>query len=160
MRVLHFVALSLHAACPATVSAVKRGWVYFTEIPTIPAADLQTVDQLWRAASNNRFGYSVQKEMWVQVRDHSGDACLKDLARPAFSMRLCLIWLDQGKGCCTVLLYQWLGLGSPFGGCLGQMWGAASNNRLGYSVQEEMWVQVRCETGMPVSSVQIFHLDP
>lgn len=34
----------------------------------IPAADLQTVDALWKAASNNRFGYSVQKEMWVQVR--------------------------------------------------------------------------------------------
>ncbi|KAF6264291.1 hypothetical protein COO60DRAFT_1634466 [Scenedesmus sp. NREL 46B-D3] len=47
--------------------AVQRGWVYFTEVPTIPSADLQTVDQLWRAASNNRFGYSVQKEMWVQA---------------------------------------------------------------------------------------------
>lgn len=47
--------------------AVQRGWVYFTEVPTIPAADLQTVDALWRAASNNRFGYSVQKEMWVQA---------------------------------------------------------------------------------------------
>jgi hypothetical protein len=34
----------------------------------IPAADLQTVDALWKSASNNRFGYSVQKEMWVQVR--------------------------------------------------------------------------------------------
>jgi hypothetical protein len=52
--------------------AVQRGWVYFTEIPTIPAADLQTVDQLWRAASNNCFGYSVQKEMWVQVRGGTG----------------------------------------------------------------------------------------
>jgi hypothetical protein len=48
--------------------AVQRNWVYFTEVPSIPAADLQTVDALWRAASNNRFGYSVQKEMWVQVR--------------------------------------------------------------------------------------------
>lgn len=51
----------------AGTGAVQRGWVYFTEIPSIPAADLQTVDQLWRAASGNRFGYSVQKEMWVQA---------------------------------------------------------------------------------------------
>lgn len=47
--------------------AVQRGWVYFTEVPPIPAADLLTVDALWKAASNNKFGYSVQKEMWVQV---------------------------------------------------------------------------------------------
>lgn len=48
--------------------AVQRGWVYFTEVPTIPATDLQTVDALWRTASKNKFGYSVQKEMWIQVR--------------------------------------------------------------------------------------------
>eukprot|EP00878_Enallax_costatus_P002885 GHUV01003079.1.p1 GENE.GHUV01003079.1~~GHUV01003079.1.p1 ORF type:complete len:255 (+),score=63.15 GHUV01003079.1:160-924(+) len=47
--------------------AQQRGWVYFTEVPPIPATDLQTVDALWRAASNNKFGYSVQKEMWVQA---------------------------------------------------------------------------------------------
>eukprot|EP00879_Flechtneria_rotunda_P018571 GHRR01019487.1.p5 GENE.GHRR01019487.1~~GHRR01019487.1.p5 ORF type:complete len:102 (+),score=16.87 GHRR01019487.1:3139-3444(+) len=48
--------------------AIQRGWVYFTEVPTIPAADLQTVDALWLAASNNKFGYSVQRERWLQVR--------------------------------------------------------------------------------------------
>lgn len=34
----------------------------------IPARDLQTVDALWRAASGGRFGYSVQKELWIQNR--------------------------------------------------------------------------------------------
>jgi hypothetical protein len=77
--------------------AVKRKWVYFTEarpprgvrggaglpagaagpltqvggraqVKFIPAADLQTLDRLWRAASGNKFGYSVQKELWVQNR--------------------------------------------------------------------------------------------
>ena len=29
---------------------------------------LQTIDALWRAASDNLFGYSVQREVWVQNR--------------------------------------------------------------------------------------------
>eukprot|EP00877_Chromochloris_zofingiensis_P007130 jgi/Chrzof1/2670/Cz11g24180.t1_GUN4[v5.2] len=56
-------ALLIKLAGPA---AVQRGWVYFTEVSPIPAADLQTVDALWRAASNNKFGYSIQKEVWQQ----------------------------------------------------------------------------------------------
>jgi len=57
-------ALLIKMAGPGSV---QRGWVYFTEVPMIPAADLQTVDALWKAASNGKFGYSVQKEMWVQA---------------------------------------------------------------------------------------------
>jgi hypothetical protein len=41
--------------------------VYFTEVKSIPADDLRTVDALWRAASGGRFGYSVQREMWAQA---------------------------------------------------------------------------------------------
>lgn len=46
--------------------AVRRGWVYYTEVKTIPVKDLQTIDKLWKTASNGKFGYSVQKELWVQ----------------------------------------------------------------------------------------------
>lgn len=46
--------------------AVARGWVYFSEVKTIPAEDLQTVDALWRAASKGKFGYSVQRELFQQ----------------------------------------------------------------------------------------------
>ncbi|CAG9467386.1 unnamed protein product [Pedinophyceae sp. YPF-701] len=52
----------------AGAEAVARGWVYFTEVRNIPAADLQTVDNLWRAASNNKFGYTAQREVWIQNR--------------------------------------------------------------------------------------------
>jgi hypothetical protein len=45
--------------------AVKRNWVYFTEVKSIDTADLQTLDALWSAASNGKFGYQVQKELWV-----------------------------------------------------------------------------------------------
>jgi len=48
--------------------AVLRGWVYFTEVKDIPAADLQTVDKLWLAASGGRYGYSVQKKAWIKSR--------------------------------------------------------------------------------------------
>jgi hypothetical protein len=54
---------TLLTSCPTFVDVLLSA-----EVPMIPAADLQTVDALWRSASNNRFGYSVQKEMWVQVR--------------------------------------------------------------------------------------------
>merc|ERR1712224_887507 len=37
--------------------AVLRGWVYFTEVKEIPACDLRTVDNLWQAYSNGRYGY-------------------------------------------------------------------------------------------------------
>jgi hypothetical protein len=46
--------------------AVKRNWVYFSEVKFIPEQDLQTIDALWKAASGGKFGYSVQKEVWMQ----------------------------------------------------------------------------------------------
>ena len=38
------------------------------QVKFIPEADLRVMDGLWRAASNGKFGYSVQKELWVQNR--------------------------------------------------------------------------------------------
>lgn len=35
--------------------AEKRTWVYFTEVKFIANKDLQTIDNLWRAASKNRY---------------------------------------------------------------------------------------------------------
>lgn len=35
--------------------AEKRNWVYFTEVKFISNIDLQTIDNLWRAASKNRY---------------------------------------------------------------------------------------------------------
>lgn len=48
--------------------AEKRNWVYFSEVKFISSTDLQTIDKLWRAASKNRQGFSIQKEMWMQNR--------------------------------------------------------------------------------------------
>jgi hypothetical protein len=38
------------------------------QVKFIPEADLRAIDGLWRAASKGKFGYSVQKEIWVQNR--------------------------------------------------------------------------------------------
>ncbi len=45
-------------------AAVKRGYVFFSEVQFIPEADLKAIDDLWRQHSNNKFGYSVQKRIW------------------------------------------------------------------------------------------------
>ncbi|KAG9447067.1 hypothetical protein H6P81_013195 [Aristolochia fimbriata] len=45
-------------------AAVKRGYVFFSEVQFISESDLQTIDRLWRESSDNKFGYSVQKRIW------------------------------------------------------------------------------------------------
>lgn len=51
-------------------NARKRKWVYFTEVRSIPSADMRTVDLLWRHFSNGRFGYSVQRYLFVTSCNH------------------------------------------------------------------------------------------
>jgi len=45
--------------------AETREWVYYSEVKDIPAADLATIDALWRGYSNGRFGFSVQRAIWL-----------------------------------------------------------------------------------------------
>jgi hypothetical protein len=51
----------------ASEAAQARKWVYFTEVNHIPVADLRTVNALWLAYSDGKFGYSVQREIWLGV---------------------------------------------------------------------------------------------
>jgi GUN4-like len=46
-------------------AAIARKWVYFTEIEQFPVSDLQTIDRLWLAHSENKFGFSVQRQIWL-----------------------------------------------------------------------------------------------
>eukprot|EP00898_Chlorokybus_atmophyticus_P004188 jgi/Chlat1/4770/Chrsp308S04742 len=46
--------------------AAARKWVYFSEVQFITATDLKTIDALWRHFSNEKFGFSVQKKIWVR----------------------------------------------------------------------------------------------
>ncbi|KAL4528513.1 hypothetical protein Ndes2526B_g07361 [Nannochloris sp. 'desiccata'] len=48
--------------------AIQRNWVYWSEVKSISEEDMRTLDALWSAASNGKFGYKVQRDMWVQNR--------------------------------------------------------------------------------------------
>jgi len=52
----------------AGLAAEKRGWVYFSEVKSIPVADLTTIDGLWQHFSNGKFGYAAQKKIWKKCR--------------------------------------------------------------------------------------------
>jgi hypothetical protein len=47
--------------------AVQRKWTYFTEVEAFPVADLQTIDALWWVHSEGKFGFSVQRKLWLSV---------------------------------------------------------------------------------------------
>ena len=51
---------SEHLRQLAGPDAVKRGYVYYSEVPAIAAADLESLDRLWVVYSQGRFGFSVQ----------------------------------------------------------------------------------------------------
>ncbi|MEO1431301.1 MAG: GUN4 N-terminal ARM-like repeat domain-containing protein [Cyanobacteria bacterium J06633_8] len=61
--------LTLHKMCElAGEEAVKRKWLYFSEVENFPSTDLQTINQLWVIHSEGKFGFSVQREMWIGLR--------------------------------------------------------------------------------------------
>ncbi len=47
--------------------AVKRGYVYFSEVESIPAVDLSTLDKLWVVYSRGKFGFTVQAKILDSV---------------------------------------------------------------------------------------------
>ena len=49
----------------AGAAAVERKWLYFTEVNNFPVADMQTIDRLWREQTQDRFGFSVQRKIWL-----------------------------------------------------------------------------------------------
>lgn len=60
--------LTLAKLCElAGPTAVQRKWVYFTEVEQFPVMDLQTIDRLWLAYSEGKFGFSVQRRIWLSL---------------------------------------------------------------------------------------------
>ena len=60
--------ITLEKLCElAGEDAIQRKWLYFTEVERFPTADLLTLDRLWLARSEGRFGYSVQREIWLAL---------------------------------------------------------------------------------------------
>ena len=48
-------------------TAVQRKWLYFTEVGSLPNTDLQTINTLWLVYSEGKFGFSVQREIWLSL---------------------------------------------------------------------------------------------
>jgi hypothetical protein len=51
---------SEHLRQLAGSEALRRGYVYFSEVASMPAKDLESLDRLWVVYSRGRFGFSVQ----------------------------------------------------------------------------------------------------
>ena len=43
----------------------KEGWLNTQHIEAFPCEDLRTIDQLWVHYSNSKFGFSIQKKIWL-----------------------------------------------------------------------------------------------
>lgn len=60
--------LTLQKLCElAGAAAVERKWIYFTEVESFPILDLKTLDKLWLMYSEGKFGFSVQRRIWLSV---------------------------------------------------------------------------------------------
>jgi len=42
-----------------------RQWLYFTDIANLPVQDLEIIDILWRIYSRGKFGFSIQRKIWL-----------------------------------------------------------------------------------------------
>lgn len=51
----------------------EEGWLDKDSIEKFPCEDLRTIDQLWVKYSNGRFGFSVQKRIWLEVGGKLGE---------------------------------------------------------------------------------------
>ena len=48
-------------------AAVKRGYVYYSEVADFAAVDLESLDRLWVVYSQGRFGFSVQLRLLLSL---------------------------------------------------------------------------------------------
>jgi hypothetical protein len=60
--------LTLEKLCElAGSAAIQRKWLYFSEVENFPITDLQTINLLWFIHSQGKFGFSVQRELWLSL---------------------------------------------------------------------------------------------
>nr|QUE29897.1 Ycf53 [Erythrocladia irregularis] len=43
----------------------KRNWLYFSDVRKIPQKDLHILDNLWKIFSKGKFGFSIQRQIWL-----------------------------------------------------------------------------------------------
>jgi hypothetical protein len=75
----------------------SEGWLDYDSIKNFPCEDLRTIDQLWVKYSNGRFGYSVQKNIWLECGgkiDYETECKLGD----RIGWRLDEEWMEYDQG--------------------------------------------------------------
>nr|YP_009244538.1 hypothetical protein Gchil_130 [Agarophyton chilense]AMK96780.1 hypothetical protein Gchil_130 [Agarophyton chilense]ASP44675.1 hypothetical protein [Agarophyton chilense]UAD84290.1 hypothetical protein [Agarophyton chilense] len=45
----------------------SRDWLYFTDVFSLPCEDLYILDKLWRIYSRDKFGFSIQRKIWLST---------------------------------------------------------------------------------------------
>jgi hypothetical protein len=58
--------VTLEKMCELAGAASPK-WFYFTAVQSFPSTDLQTINSLWLVHSEGRFGFSVQRELWLAL---------------------------------------------------------------------------------------------
>ena len=46
-------------------NTTDRNWLYFSDVKQIPEAELMILDNLWKVYSKGKFGFSVQRQIWM-----------------------------------------------------------------------------------------------
>lgn len=60
--------MTLQKLCElAGPEAMQRKWLYFTEVKNFTITDLQTINTLWLVHSEGKFGFSIQREIWLSL---------------------------------------------------------------------------------------------
>ncbi|MBC1220745.1 GUN4 domain-containing protein [Nostoc sp. UCD121] len=54
------------------IAKIERGYLDYEQMNNFSCSDLQRIDQLWVSYSDNRFGFSVQKEIWISTGNRLG----------------------------------------------------------------------------------------
>ncbi|MFM6220974.1 MAG: GUN4 domain-containing protein, partial [Dolichospermum sp.] len=45
----------------------QEGWLRVEDVKNFPRQELRKMDQLWVKYSNGKFGFSVQKQIWLEL---------------------------------------------------------------------------------------------
>lgn len=51
----------------AKIDIKNRSWLYFTDVKRLPTKDLITIDKLWQVHSQGKFGFSIQRQIWLST---------------------------------------------------------------------------------------------
>lgn len=80
-------------------AAVQRGYVYFTEVPSLPVEDMATIERLWQAYSRGKWGYAVQRQAFESKKvNRQFDPFFERLGWKHKDTGSLLRWLPEEKG--------------------------------------------------------------